>query len=30
LKDVGWVLDHAAAPVVVPVDVAAAAKAMGL
>ena len=30
LKDVGHILDHAAAPVVVPVDVQAAAQAMGL
>ena len=30
LKDVGHILDHAAAPVVVPVDLHAAAKAMGL
>ena len=30
LKDVGWVLDNAAAPTVIPVDVKAAAAAMGL
>jgi threonine synthase len=30
LKDVGWILDDAAAPTVIPVDVKAAAKAMGL
>jgi threonine synthase len=30
LKDVGHILDHAEAPVVVPVDVKAAAAAMGL
>ena len=30
LKDVGHILDHAAAPVVVPVDIQAAAQAMGL
>ena len=30
LKDVGHILDHEAAPVVVPVDVQAAAQAMGL
>jgi len=30
LKDVGWILDGADAPTVIPVDVKAAAKAMGL
>ena len=30
LKDVGWILDDAAAPTIIPVDVKAAAKAMGL
>ncbi|MEI6762722.1 MAG: threonine synthase [Actinomycetes bacterium] len=30
LKDVGHILDHASAPVVVPVDIKAAAQAMGL
>lgn len=30
LKDVGWVLDDAAAPTVIPVDLVAAAAAMGL
>ena len=30
LKDVGWILDSAAAPVVIPVDIEKAAKAMGL
>mgnify|MGYP002146712414 FL=1 len=30
LKDVHWILDGAAAPTVIPVDVHAAAKAMGL
>jgi len=30
LKDVGWILDGAAAPTVIPVDLTAAAAAMGL
>ena len=30
LKDVGWIIDHAPAPTVIPVNVDAAAKAMGL
>ena len=30
LKDVGWILDGAAAPTVIPVDLTAAASAMGL
>ncbi len=30
LKDVGWIIDHAPAPTVIPVSVDAAAKAMGL
>ena len=30
LKDVGWILDSAAAPTIIPVDVKAAAAAMGL
>jgi len=30
LKDVGWILDSAEAPTVIPVDVKAAAAAMGL
>ena len=30
LKDVGHILDHASAPIVVPVDIKAAAQAMGL
>jgi threonine synthase len=30
LKDVGWILDGSAAPTVIPVDLAAAAAAMGL
>ena len=30
LKDVGWILDSAAEPTIIPVDLERAAKAMGL
>jgi hypothetical protein len=30
LKDVGWILDHADAPTVIPVDVKRAAEVIGL